>query len=485
MARKPVPAAAPKGIMAIIKSEGVGGLAARRLLPFALGLPVSVGLLSYAGERVGLYGPFVGVVLAVLALTAAAIVVVARVGGHLNEEEDAREKGEIKAKLATKKALADLEARMAARTRELDDEKTKAVTLLECIGDGVFVIDRYWMIQSWNAAAETISGFSKEDAIGKQFREIVKFIHESDRTPNLAFIEECMLFGKTKFIENHTLMIRKDGSEVPVGDSAAPVFDKDGKVAGAIVVFRDVTKDHEVEAARQEFASLATHQLRTPITVIKGYAELLADGKATFNERQQSALAGIEKAAERLNALVTAMLNVTRIESGAVDVAPELSSLSDIADEVAKEMASQVEAKQQILTVEHGPEVPAVSVDPRLVGAIFRNLLSNAVKYTPEGGKITFKIAKTERNVLITVSDTGFGIPKLQQPKMFAKFFRAENVRRKEIEGTGLGLYLVKSILESAGGNITFVSEENRGTTFTITIPLTGMKRREGTKGLS
>ena len=148
-------------------------------------------------------------------------------------------------------------------------------SLLESIGDGVVAIDRYFNIILWNKAAQNISGYASHEALGRPFREIMRLKRESDHSENIVFLEETMLFGKTKSMENSTLLIAKDGREVPVADSAAPVLDPDGKVIGAIVVFRDVTKEREVEIARQEFVSLASHQLRTPLTGIRWITQIL------------------------------------------------------------------------------------------------------------------------------------------------------------------------------------------------------------------
>ena len=392
----------------------------------------------------------------------------------------------VKAEEGLKNMNAELESRVALRTAELKDEKTKVEILLESIGDGVVAIDRSWNIILWNKAAGTITGYSKEDAIGKSFRNIMKLTRESDGKENITFIEEMMLFGTVKFMENHTVLVRKDGRKISLADSAAPVFDKKGEVAGGIIIFRDVTKEHELETSRQEFSSFATHELRTPVGIIKGYLELMFEGnQGSLTAEQKDSLTKMQQANERLHALVNAMLNITRIESGIFAIAPEPTYLPDLADGITNEMLPQMQEKKLRLEKQYAEDVPSVSVDSQLTGAVIRNLLSNAVKYTPEGGKITVKIGKKDQNVLITVSDTGLGIPKAQQAKMFTKFFRGDNVRMEHIEGTGLGLYIVKSILEQAGGTISFSSEENEGATFFITIPLAGMNKREGTKGLT
>lgn len=362
-------------------------------------------------------------------------------------------------------------------------QRDREKLLLESVGDGVIAIDRHWNIIAWNKAAATLTGWSKEEALGKPFRTIVKLLRERDRKENITFIEETMLFGEPRPMENNTLLIRKDGSEFYVGDMAAPVLGN-GKVAGAIIIFRDVSKEKELEKMRDEFSSLATHQLRNPVTVIKGYSQMLLEAGGLAKE-QKSNLEAIRQAANSLSELVNAMLNVSRIELGSFAINPEPAYLPDIADEVLKEISPQAESKKLTVAKNYDKALTSINADIKLMQAVFRNLLSNAVKYTPQNGRVELKIEKQEKDALIKVSDTGYGIPKDQQPKVFSRFFRADNIIDKEPEGTGLGLYIVRSIIEQAGGRIWFESEENKGTTFYVTIPLEGMKRKEGVKGLT
>lgn len=363
-------------------------------------------------------------------------------------------------------------------------QRDRERTFLESIGDGIFAIDRSFNITLWNKAASELTGWSQEEAIGKPMREIVKFVRESDKKENIVFIEEAMLYGEPRPMEPHTMLMKKNGQFLYVGDSAAPIFDSADKVSGAIIVFRDITKEQEIQKLREEFSSLASHQLKAPVTVIKGYTALLLE-KGGFNKEDTENLEIIQKSANNMNDLVNALLNVSRIELGQIGINPEPAYLPDIVDGVLQEIAPQIKGKKMTLEKNYGKETPSLNLDLKLTQAILRNLLSNAVKYTPARGKIGVTVQKEERDLLLKVSDTGYGIPKDQQEKMFTKFFRAENVSEKEPSGTGLGLYVVKSVVEQSGGKIWFESEENKGTTFYVSIPLEGMKKKEGVKGLS
>jgi len=355
---------------------------------------------------------------------------------------------------------------------------------LESIGDGLVAIDRSWNITLWNKAASLLSGWSSEEVLGKPFRQILKFVFEGGLKENIKFIEDAMLYGEIHTMEDKTVLIRKDGREIPVADSASPIFDQSGIVSGAIIIFRDISKERELERAREEFSSLATHQLRAPVTVIKGYTEMLLE-KTKIIKEDKAMLEKIYQAAQNMNDLANALLNVSRIELGTLAVNPEPAYLPDIANIVIEELLPEAKKKQIKIEKNYALEIPSINVDVKLSRAIFHNLLSNAIRYTPEKGRVNLEIRQEGSDILIKVSDTGYGIPKDQQSKVFSKFFRADNIRNKVPEGTGLGLYIVKSIVEQSGGKIWFESEENKGTTFYITIPLEGMTRREGIKGLT
>jgi two-component system sensor histidine kinase VicK len=284
----------------------------------------------------------------------------------------------------------------------------------------------------------------------------------------------------------NTILVKKDGEKIAVGDSAAPIKNQSGRVIGCVIVFRDTTREREIDTAKNEFVSLASHQLRTPLTAINWYLEMLSSGDAgKINNEQKKYIKEIYNGSKRMVALVNALLNTSRIDLGTFAIEPELVDFKDIAESILLELAPDVTRKKMKIEKYYDKNLPKIKADPKLIRIIFQNLLSNAVKYTQEGGKIELKIDKDKKNINIEVSDNGYGIPAKQQEKIFSKLFRADNAREKETDGTGLGLYIIKSILEKTDGKIWFKSKENKGTSFYVTIPLIGMKRKEGIKGLS
>lgn len=368
--------------------------------------------------------------------------------------------------------------------RQLAVTKYREDALLASIGEGIVGTDEQGNIISMNVVAKEMLGWTTKEVMGQKLFDIIVVEDEQGNVISRSQRPTLEVF-KTGVPEvSSTFYIAKDKEKIPVAINLTPIL-LDGKTIGTVNVFRDITKEMELKKAREEFVSLTTHQLRAPITAIKWTTEMLVAHKYASKDEEDGAFQTITKAAESLSELVNAMLNIAKMESGVLAVTPELSSLPDLADEVLKEVSEQMMQKKLILEKTFDETLPKILVDQKLTIAIFKNLLSNAVKYTLEGGKIHFSIVKQDSDVLMMVSDTGIGIPKAQQSKLFSKFFRADNVKEGQAEGTGLGLYIVKLIVDQVGGKIWFESEENKGTTFFVTIPLSGMVKKEGVKSFA
>lgn len=367
----------------------------------------------------------------------------------------------------------------------VEKEKDKLDKILFSIGDGVFVVDKNLKIILYNQAAAKISGYSTSEARGKNYRDILKFVHDKSGEVSSEFIDNALKTGKIQEMSKDTVLVNKSGERVAVADSAAPLVGRDGKVIGCVVVFRDVTKEREVDRAKTEFVSLASHQLRTPLSAINWYAEMLIAGDAgKVNPEQKEYLEEIYKGNQRMVDLVNSLLDVSRIELGTFAVEPTTVDLKEILDIIVSELKNKIETKKLIFKSRVDSKLKTYSGDPKLLNIIFQNLISNAVKYTPDKGEVRVEIKKGVDDVSISVADSGIGIPTNQQDKIFSKLFRADNVRETDTEGTGLGLYIVRSIIEQSGGKISFVSKQNKGTVFTVLLPVTGMKKKEGAKQL-
>ena len=269
-------------------------------------------------------------------------------------------------------------------------------------------------------------------------------------------------------------------------------------------VAQNVSTHRELAQAKSDFVAIASHQLRTPLSIVKWYIDYLVSGDAgALNDEQIKYLKEVYGSNERLIELVNALLDVSRIDVGTFSIEPEPTDIIERANSAIERFEKEIEQKNIVLEKQYD-EFPLLKLDPRLTKIVFQTIISNAVKYTPPGGKIRIVVKKTDRDIYIKVSDTGIGITREEQPKMFSKLFRAPNAKKIESVGTGLGLYIVKAVIEKSGGKIWLespsldllleaeqekdhqpIDKKNMGTTVHITIPLKGMREKPGTKKLT
>lgn len=377
------------------------------------------------------------------------------------------------------KELREINARMA-REKAVDE------AMLGSIGDGVVATDDKAVILFMNASAKETLLWDPKTMIGKSLPEISLLANE--RGEHIGFDQHPMHLALTtgkKIVSKKFYFLRKDGLNLAVYISATPVL-VDGKVIGAIEVFRDITQEKLIDQAKSEFVSLASHQLRTPLSTIGWYAEMLLSGDAgRLPKEAREYVLEISTSNKRMVDLVSSLLNVSRIDLGTFAVEPVQSRFEDIVQEVVKEAQPQIAQNKTELKTTVDSSIGQIMLDPRLMHMVFQNLLSNAVKYSGAGGKVAISVRKTADHIELSVADNGMGIPKSQQGKIFTKLFRADNAREKVTDGNGLGLYIVKAIAEQSGGKAWFVSEEDRGTTFFVSLPLAGMQPKTGSRALS
>lgn len=231
----------------------------------------------------------------------------------------------------------------------------------------------------------------------------------------------------------------------------------------------------ELDQARADFVSSVSHELRTPLTSVTGYSEMLLDGDAgALTEQQSKMVTTIERNARRLLALVEDILTVARLEAGEHRMASEPVDVANLVHAAAEAVKPSVRARSLNFDIDAPPQIGTIRGDHHQLERVVLNLLSNAVKFTPRGGRISIGAARHQDQMTIVVSDTGLGIPVAEQARMFERFFRSSISRDEVIPGTGLGLTIVKSIVEAHGGSIDFHSTPGRGTTFTVDLPVTG-----------
>jgi PAS domain S-box-containing protein len=360
------------------------------------------------------------------------------------------------------------------------EDRVKADIIIDNIGEGVVAVDAKGNIIRINKVASDMLGWNLDELNGKAFAEVVPMI---DATGNEVAITERPLAQTLQGGEElrlDTTYLRKDGSPFAAEITSKPII-VDGKVHGAIATMRDTTTEDAIDRAKTEFVTLASHQLRTPISAISWVSELLLHGDAgKLNPEQADYIKQVYTSNKRMAALVDAMLTASSLELGSLSVHSERIDLAKLSRE-ALEQQFEALPTDKILHIkeQYDPELTPVNFDATIVKTILQNLLSNAFKYTLNDGTITVSIEAKDA-IVISVGDTGVGIPTRQQPKIFTRLFRADNAKHQDTDGTGLGLYIVKQMAEYVGGEINFESEEHKGSTFTVTLPLKVTSTKEG-----
>jgi len=388
----------------------------------------------------------------------------------------------LKAYYATlEKKVKDRTNELAMAKNKIEQEKNRIEAILISMADGVFVVDTQGRLVLLNPAVKRITGFEEKDCLGQQYNQVLKFLTEKEKRENIAFMQNALQTGELSKMTNHTVLITKDEKEIPVACSAAAIKDEKGIIVGAVGAFRDVTREREVERIKSEFVSLASHQLRTPVTIIKWGAEtLLKSIGDKLSKEDKENVDRIYRGSNRMIELVNDLLNVSRLEGGRLMFEKKEVQFEELIDKVLEEYKPYLEKKNaKVSIIKPEKLMPKISVDLEKIRQVVIILLDNAIKYSPEGSEIKIKLEQRGQELFYSNADQGVGIPKEQQEKIFSRFFRADNVKQKP--GTGLGLYLAKGLVEAHGGKIWFSSEsgsasggeseENKGTTFCFTIP--------------
>ncbi len=341
------------------------------------------------------------------------------------------------------------------------------------------------LIDAWNPGATKILGPTAEDTEDKAYifdfhvhdeleeraRQLNYPPGETVLNPGFSALVETARLGQAESREWH--YVRRDGSLVPVQLSVTKRVDEDGETAGYLFVASDVTQALEVARLKDEFVGLISHELRTPLSSILGYLELMRDDEDDPLSPEHLQYLGVaERNAHRLLRLVGDLLFTAQVESGKFPLdAHEMVIDATVA--AAVESARPVAEAAGITVIEVLPETgTVVHGDPVRLGQAVDNLISNAIKFTPRGGRVTVALASTDREVIVTVRDTGMGIAESELDKLFSRFFRATTATRNAVPGVGLGLTITKAIVSAHHGVMGVESEEGVGTCFSLTLPL-------------
>ncbi|HSW77356.1 MAG TPA: ATP-binding protein [Candidatus Chromulinivoraceae bacterium] len=368
------------------------------------------------------------------------------------------------------------------------EQKIRAETVLENVSEGVIAIDSKKRIILMNKASQDMLGWTFDEVAGKDFTEIVPALDEAGNVIQSNKRPVHKMLNSSSGLSQTMIYRRRNGTTFPVSMFGRSIV-VNGKVLGVIGTFRDISEEQELEATKSEFVTLASHQLRTPISTIRWVSEMLLSGDVgVLSQEQWDYVNQIYTSNQRSVSIVDSLLLASTMEIGAISVRPEPVNLINLTHDLVDWLTQIFAAVKGQHVSEHYPHnLPKIDLDPELMRTILEAILTNAIKYTPNRGKISVTIIrsdmkispKSKGSVSISITDTGYGIPKDQQKKVFAKLFRATNIKTRDTDGTGLGLHVANMIIKQVGGQIHFESRENEGSTFTITLPLEGMVAHE------
>lgn len=361
-------------------------------------------------------------------------------------------------------ALMNMLEDMEDLRRRAEEEKEKTLAIITNLADGLMFFDARDHLALINPRMEKFFDISRAESKSM----IGKNVAGCFRASELKNLADLMVGGLKNISRKELFLDEKNVFEISVSE----VLGHAGKI-GTILLAHDISREKMVEKMKTEFVSIAAHQLRTPISAIKWTLRMILDGDlGPINEEQKEFLDKTYKSNERMINLINDLLNVTRIEEGrhlynlaVLDMEETIIGLMANYEDIARQKKIKLNFEKI------APIIPPVKVDIEKIKLAVSNLIENALKYTPAGGNVFVNLGEDGGMVFLEVKDTGIGIPADQQHRIFTKYFRSANAIKTETEGTGLGLFIAKNIVETHGGSISFVSEKDKGTAFSFTLP--------------
>lgn len=338
-------------------------------------------------------------------------------------------------------------------------------TLIENLPVGFSIVDTDGVIVDFNHAAEKITGYPKEEVMGKSHLEILHGSSDRESCPLFAFV----LLRQEEAIAVETMIKRKDGVPVILSVTTAPLFDNRGDLTGGIELFRDITELKRLERERKNILSMFAHDMKNPVATSGGFLSRLLSGKAgTLTEKQRNYLEIMRDELDTLSGLITDFLEFSRFEA---KIYKPVFIPFNIETDIQKNIEAfriEADAKGVHLSFEF-PEtmLPLIDADAMMINRVMRNLLVNAIKYSNPGGTINVRLLERDNDILVQVIDRGIGIAEDHLPYIFDAFYRVS----RDTRGSGLGLSIAKTIVEAHGGRIWAESTPGKGSTFSFTLP--------------
>lgn len=351
---------------------------------------------------------------------------------------------------------------------EVINEKQRLAAILEHSADGIMILDDDLTIYGFNQALGRMTGWEPEMALGRQYQDIIRW----KQAPPLDL---PAMLQRDNWHQDHSQytegdLLRLDGSLQSVGITFALLQHPDGKLGSIIANIRDITNFRRAERMKETFISIISHELKTPVALIKGYAGTLNRPDATWSQAEiQQAMQVIEEEADRLTSLIENLLAASKLKAEGMEL--KLSDVS-LASLVARAVERfQTQSEQHSLDYDFPADFPIIEGDEARLRQVIDNLLSNAIKYSPDGGTVRVRGSFDDHSVTLSVEDEGIGLPPDQQRQIFERFYRVDDELSRSTQGTGLGLYLARAVIEAHGGKIWAASNAQRGSTFTFTLP--------------
>lgn len=346
-------------------------------------------------------------------------------------------------------------------------------TILEQMGDGILMVDPNHQISFYNEVAQELLGFPKEEMLGKEEHKVLNIFNLKGR--RLSGEEECLIanMGRSGVFSGEALIETLGKGRLPVFLHARTIHNVKQEVVGTVLIFRDITKELELERTRREFVAMASHELRTPLTGIKGFLDMILEGDVgKISTKVRAHLMSAYESTERMIRLVEDLLTASRVERGKLEFRLQNIDLLPPVSEVATDLSEAAKRKGIFLKLESPPrKLPQIWADPDKLREILINIVGNAIKFTDEG-EVTISFQTKGNSLITSVKDTGIGIAKKDQPHIFKRFYTVETTLARERHGTGLGLYIAKQLVEGMEGKIWLESGLGRGSTFSFSLPL-------------
>lgn len=334
-------------------------------------------------------------------------------------------------------------------------------TLIESIGSGLLLIDSRGYINLINKSYKDMFLVRSADYLYKQYYKVIPYRQVTDLAEEIFMTEH-------KVIRDMTLEIKNEKKSFQV--YGVPIIGTNDRWMGILLVFNDITELKKLEQIRKDFVANVSHELKTPITSIKGFSETLLDGAMEDKETLEEFLRIILKESHRLQTLIQDLLDLSKLEQHHFALNKEEFNLMEILNKATKMLEGRAEAKNIKLLFPQANEIVQIEGDRSRLTQVFLNLITNAVIYTPNDGEITVYVVEKKKKIEIRIQDTGIGIEQEEIPRIFERFYRVDKARSRNSGGTGLGLAIVKHLVELHRGTIQVESEMGEGTTFTVIL---------------